>query len=365
MPPDAGEALNNVERVTDLDRATLLEDYARAGKPVILTAAFEGAPLCRTDLATARARLGEVTLRFRPEYGTYLLDCLAQGPPPPGTPDAVQASFSDYWRMVERDPATPVMCVEEKTPPAVAELLAPPKACEGDEELRSTVFIGNAGNVAPIHFDGDCRHVLLHQVFGHKLVTMLPVEAAGSLRPVANFSTLQLRGLDPGRRRAMVERLGGWECVIAPGETVLMPALAWHGVHYLEHGMSVNFRFGRHRRHHFVSEQLHLDALTQRFAALTLDPASLEPGGRWASSWRRLVETWAAPAATSHRRYLAIRALLEAILVEAPTVSAPALDDDLFQRLPEVVTEALLRTQLFNQRLYLHRTAQDVSSWLD
>jgi hypothetical protein len=362
----AKDALDNVDRIPDLERDALLDDYARRGEPVILTSAFASARgQSIATLEAATSRLGDVTLRFRPEYGTYLLSSLARGPSPEGTPDAVEASFADYWRMVEGDPQTPVMCVEETTPKAVAALFPPPQACASEDDLRSTVFIGNAGNVAPIHFDGDCRHVLLHQVFGHKLVVMLPVTAAPSLRAVANFSTLQLRGLDPERRKAMVAELGGWECVLAPGETVLMPALVWHGVVYLEHGMSVNFRFGRHRRHHFVSEHLHLDELTQRFAALTLDPATLEPGGRWAAAWRRLVEAWAEPSPTAYLKYLHLRGLLGELLADVVEDAPPELGDDGFEPLPQVVVEALLRGQLFNQRLYLHRTRQDVSPYVD
>ena len=264
--------------------------------------------------------------------------------------------------MVRQAPDTPVMCAEEATPRAVAEAVGVPRAAQGDDDMRSTVFIGNAGNVAPIHFDGDCRHVLLHQLFGRKLVVMLPPSASSSLRPVVNFSTLWLRGIAEDELRDRVRRLGGWECVLSPGETLLMPALIWHGVHYLDDGMSVNFRFGRHARHRFISEQLHLDERVQAFAAATVDPQSIAEGGDHEAAWRRLLSCWARPAITPRAKGEEIRECLDAF---APRSPSPAVDvpNEWFAPLPEVVVQALERAHLFNQRLYLHRTDQDVGAW--
>lgn len=358
------ESLDNVTRVVDLGREELLGEHGYRGRPVILTEAFERPPreVLGETLDDVVGRLGDVRLPFRPEYGTLLMTCLQRGPLPDGAPDAVEATLAEYWEMVRQTPDTPVMCAEEATPSEVAELVGVPRAARGDADMRSTLFIGNAGNVAPIHFDGDCRHVLLHQLFGRKLVVMLPPEAASSLRSVVNFSTLWLREMDAEERRDLVRRLGGWECVLSPGETVLMPALIWHGVLYLDDGMSVNFRFGRHARHRFVSEHLHLDHRVQAFAAATVDPDTLAEAGAYADAWLRLVECWATPAPTPYAKYLELCACLDAI---APSPSSPAVDvsDDLFASLPQVVAEALLRAHIFKERLYLHRSARDLRPW--
>jgi len=360
------DCLDNVPRVADLEPAELLTEHGRRCRPVILTEAFAAPP--SEELGATRqevmARLGDVRLPFRPEYGALLLTCLRHGPPPEGAPDAVEASLAEYWQMVQGDPETPVMCAEEATPEAVAAKVGWPRAARGDSDAKSTVFVGNAGNVAPIHFDGDCRHVLLHQLFGRKLVVMLPVGAAEALRPVVNFSTLLLRGIDPAERQAMVRALGGWECVLMPGETVLMPALIWHGVVYLDDGMSVNFRIGRHRKHRFISEHLHLDERVQAFAAATLEPASVELGGAQAESWRRLVTSWAEPAPTPYAKYQAMRRCLAEIAPPTPGPESLALPDELFAHLPEIAVQALVRAHLFNQRSYLPGRDRDLSGWL-
>lgn len=360
-------SLDNVLRRADVDRETLLREHAYLGQPVILTDAFARPPreALGDSIEAVVSHFANVRLPFRPEYGTLLMTCLRQGPPPEGANTAVEATLAEYWEMVRSAPDTPVMCAEEATPPEVAASVGVPRAALGDEDMRSTVFIGNAGNVAPIHFDGDCRHVLLHQLFGRKRVVMLPPSASSSLRPVVNFSTLWLRGLGDEELRDLVRRLGGWECVLLPGETLLMPALIWHGVRYLDDGMSVNFRFGRHRWHRFVSEQLHSSPRVQALAAATVDPRSIAEGGALADRWRRVVECWARPTSTPGMRFAEIEACLEGRGVEdeAPPIPAVEWPDEWFASLPAVVVDALERAHLFNQRLYLHRKGQDVDAW--
>ena len=360
-------SLDNVPRLSNLTRQELLHEHAYRGEPIVLTDAFERPP--RDVVGDTRAevmrRLADLRLPFRPEYGTLLMTCLRRGPLSEGTPDAVMATVAEYWEMVGDDPETPVMCAEEPTPESVLEQIGVPSAAR-DDDMRSTMFIGNAGNVAPIHFDGDCRHVLLHQLFGRKLVIVLPVEAAPALRSVVNFSTLWLRGLAEADRPELVRRLGGWECVLEPGETVLMPALVWHGVIYLDDGMSVNYRFGRHRRHRFVSEHLHLDDRVQAFAGATVDPGALVGDGPHAVAWRRLVDCWAEPAPTPGAKYEQIGACLEGCLDLMGARSRElGLDvpGEFFAPLPDVVVQALRRAHLFKERLYLHRSLQDVSAW--
>ncbi|MEZ4446050.1 MAG: cupin-like domain-containing protein [Polyangiaceae bacterium] len=352
-------APGDVPRLTSVG-PELLEHHGHRGEPVVLTAMFDDTPLRALDTwERFRRELGGLRLSFRPEYGRLLLDQLSHGPIPSDSPHAVTATIEEYYAQVERDPTTPMMCVEEATPPALAERFAPPAVCAADEDRKTTVFVGNRGNRAPIHFDGDCRHVLLYQVFGRKRVFMFPPEAGPRLRSIANFSTLLVDRLPDDERRAVVGQLGGWECEIGPGEAVFMPALVWHGVQYLDDGMGVNHRFGRHHRHRFVSDHLHLDHRVQRFAARSLDPRALD--GEERGRWRRVVEAWATPSPTAWQKYLELVGLLDEIL--GPTDDPPALDDALFAPIPDAAREALLRLHLFKERLYLHRSPMDASIW--
>jgi Cupin-like domain len=354
--------LDNVPRIAPPDRATLMAKYAKRGEPVVIRGLLADTAIdrIRTREAASKA-FGAQSLTFGPEYGIYVMTSLMHGPAPPESPRRITVAMDDYWRAIDAEPDSPMMCVEDQTPPSVAELAPPPAVCADDADMRSTVFVGNAGNVAPFHFDGDCRHVLLHQVYGRKLVIMLPPRAASALRPIANFATLYLRGLDPGFRRELVSAVGGWEVVIEPGETILMPALVWHGVVYLEHGMSVNYRFGRRPQHAFASEHLHLDGASQRFVAATL---SDEGWQRHAASWNRLLEAWSPPTKTALQKYQQVDALLaELVAGLGDEPELPPISDERYVPIPAAARQALLRAHLFDNRLYLHRQACDIAPY--
>lgn len=321
----------------------------------MVTGLFPEGPLAGVrDRAAAVALLGAETFRFRPEYVGALQRQVSGGE----VPAARELSFRDYWRLVDEAPHTRLMCVEEQTPDALAALAPTPRACApGTGGIKSTVFVGNAGNHANLHFDGDCRHVLLYQVFGRKHVVMLPASASPSLRPVVNFATLQLQRLTDDERHALLARHGGWEVTIEAGEAILMPALVWHGVLYVDDGMSVNWRFGRHRYHDLLSEHLHLSPAVQRLGSATLREGDVEGAQR--DLWTRLLDAFAAPWTAPRQLHDRIEALLADAL---PTEAAEPLRDDAYLPVADVVRETLLRFHLFNERLYVPRTF-DASPW--
>ncbi|MEM9691129.1 MAG: hypothetical protein AAGA56_01165, partial [Myxococcota bacterium] len=194
--------------------------------------------------------------------------------------------------------------------------------------------------------------VVLYQVFGRKRVFVIGAERGSVMDPMANFATLRLAELSDEKRRELMHRTGGYETVIGPGEAIAIPAWMWHGVDYLEHGLSVNYRFGRHRYHRFISRNLHLSEATQRLGALTLEAETLE-AGPWRRGWEALIQCFRRPTTTPWERYLELEALLAAHLPAPVPIRRDGL---VYAPLPPVAREALPRLHLFQEQLYLHRT---------
>ena len=104
----------------------------------------------------------------------------------------------EYIAHVQSNPATRLCCTEYDTPARLLASFQLPQACRvtsperdevfglpkkyGDFDLMTALFVANAGNVGHLHFDGDQRQVLLHQVYGRKRVVLFPPASAIHLR---------------------------------------------------------------------------------------------------------------------------------------------------------------------------------------
>ena len=70
-----------------------------------------------------------------------------------------------------------------------------------------------------------------------------------------------------------VERAGGYQTVLEPGETIYIPMLMWHHLEYMDNAMSFNYRFGRTRYGRFLSvDNFHRDPYIQNVAAKMVGP---------------------------------------------------------------------------------------------
>ncbi len=289
-------------------------------RPVVLTGVFDG-----QEVAAVRTRQdalgawGPIQLQFQEEYAG------AEGTPAAGR--LVSMSLNDYADLTRRDPSTRLCCTEYETPARVLAAFRVPPAClvtsppedevfglpkkYGDFDLATNTFIANAGNVAHLHFDGDQREVLLHQVYGRKRIVLFPPAAAIHLRTLdgpftrPSLAGLFLERMAPADIEEILARAGGWQTVLEPGETLYIPVLMWHYVEYLDDAMSFNIRFGRGRIGRFLSlDHFHRDPYIQNVAWALAGPA-----GRVDTVIDEIKAGYVAPAPDTRAKVRSIRAL--------------------------------------------------------
>lgn len=241
-------ATENIERVACTSRADL-ERIALDERPVIVRDLFTGQPIAElTSADETVARLGALRLLIRPEYSynhfqAYRLDPLAS---------TTEMTLAEYMAFARRHMDTPMLCLEQPTPEAVSSLLslgdlAEINAGDGDR-IASRLFLGNAGNKSNLHYDRDYHATLLHQVFGRKRVILISPRESQKLRPTMNFSEYLLCNFSPEDKAAFLRYTNGYDAILQPGETLLIPAAFWHHVEYVDDAMSVSFKLRRNRQ---------------------------------------------------------------------------------------------------------------------
>ncbi len=275
-----------LRRVTLTTRDEFFLQHVFTREPVILTNLFEGDPIREIrSLRDANSAFGSARLLLVPEY-------TSTGTEAEESPSEVM-SFSGYWGYVDRRPDTRYMCTEYEIPARIMALLSLPDLCRlpadgpaevlslpkryGDHDLYMNAFVGNRGNKAHLHYDGDQRQVLLYQVFGVKDVIIFKPESGPRLQPLhslplAGFSGVTLEDMSPQERGEMLDAADGYFGTLQPGEAVFIPMLAWHYLEYAEHAMSINIRFGRNPYGRFLCvDNFHRDYYIQNVASRFVD----------------------------------------------------------------------------------------------
>lgn len=265
-----------IARISRPDPETFLREYVETGTPVIITGLFEGEPIDRIrTLEDASAAFGHVPLNVQTEY-TVAAES-------PETAVETTMTFDEYWAHVRAHPDTPLLCTEYEIPPSIMRMFRLPEMCladdldqpevlgmprkYGDHDLYLNIFVANRGNRAHLHFDGDHRQVLLHQMFGRKQVILFRPDACIHLRTTTASPWtpgIYLERMSPQEQLDFIEEVGGYHAVLEPGETIYMPALIWHYLGYLDDGMSFNLRFKRNRYGRFLCvDNVHRDSYIQ------------------------------------------------------------------------------------------------------
>lgn len=265
-----------IARIPKPEPERFLREYVETGTPVIITGLFEGEPIDRIRTREdASAAFGNVPLNVQTEY------TVASESPESAVETTM--TFDEYWAHVDAHPDTSLLCTEYEIPPSIMRMFRLPEFCladdldvpevlglprkYGDHDLYLNIFVANSGNRAHLHFDGDHRQVLLHQMFGRKQVILFNPDACLHLRTTTASPWtpgIYLERMSPQERLDFVAEVGGYHAVLEPGETIYMPALIWHYLGYVDDAMSFNLRFKRNRYGRFLCvDNVHRDSYIQ------------------------------------------------------------------------------------------------------
>jgi lysine-specific demethylase 8 len=198
----------------------------------------------------------------------------------------------------------------------------------GDFDLTTNTFIGNSGNVAHLHFDGDQRQVLLYEVYGRKRVVLFDPAAARHLRTLdgpysrPSLAGLYLEAMEADEKLDQIGRADGYHTILEPGETIYIPMLMWHQIEYLDDAMSVNMRFGRTPIGRFMSlDNFHRDPFIQNVASKIVGPedtlSSFDP------LMERVKAAYLSSAADMKERIRCMRALFRDLCAQVAPEAVP------------------------------------------
>lgn len=302
----------NIPRLALSSPEELLGDYVDACRPVILTNLFEGQRIRElSSQQDVRQHLGDMPLMTQLSYGVSL-----KLSPAPENDEAGfrRHALAEYLDFIAREPSSARMCMEQPVPSQLAALLEVPGYCldEGKaDDLEMLLFVGNQGNYALLHFDADHRHVLLYQVFGTKKLILINPRQVSRLDCWGNVSMVPINQLDDGQLATFCEQTQALHGVLHPGEAILIPALWWHYVDYLETGMSVSVRFGRNKIGAYFQKNIYPDARAQNVGSLFLGRSPLT--NERASAFQYLQSICERDHEDAARRHLAVSLALAGI----------------------------------------------------
>lgn len=303
---------NAVSRITVPSVQAFRRDYLLPSRPVVIEKLYAGQPIAGlTTAAAARQRLGGLHVTLNRNYYDARSWRYARS----------QCLFSQYCDLVEHEPRTRLQCTEQATTRTFAKCFAVPRhaAVNRFESPASFFFFANAGMFAPLHFDGDHRHVLLTQVFGTKRVIVIPPRQSKHLYPIMNFSAVALHGYHGAERERFLDYQRASVAVLHPGDTLFIPKLWWHYVEYLDFGMSFNVRFGR-TPHGRILAALPIHPDLQNLSGEIVDEGTATL--RHPDAFERILLSYFAPAATPSARYRRLLAvydeLYRSLCPEAP-----------------------------------------------
>lgn len=316
-----------IERITMPTRDVFFQEYVIPRRPVIITDLFAGQAIEKINtLQAAREEFGHVQLEVQPEYSTRAANA--------STDAARTMTVDDYLDFIAANPSTRLMCTEYATPARVSAQYRLPDLCKtpeaslaksevlgmprrwGDHDLLANTFLGNQGNYAHTHYDGDHRQVILYQIFGKKRVILFQPASGKKLNVLdafmQGFCNTYLQDMSDEQRSEFVEQAGGYEAILEPGEAVYMPMLIWHYLEYIDTGMSINFRFGRNRYGRFLCiDNFHRDYYVQNVSAKMVDEARVER--EYSDAIEEIKAEYVRPCSNRSEKVRSMRALFKKI----------------------------------------------------
>jgi Cupin-like domain len=302
-----------VERCADaLDRQTLLALAVRQ-EPRIFTNLFDGQPV-RKLAAAADLPPWWAEVRIVPTEPEEQINI--QGTPLP--PTTVREFLRDHKRGIAQyniNPSPDFM----QLPAAIAQWGA---------SAGFKAYMAHAGVATHLHFDANCQHNMHYQVLARKRFILFGSERSKDLAAKAQSSRLFLERLPERERLELVGLLGGYECVLEPGESLFVPAFMWHYVDYFDEGLSLSTRFGMSNRLRSLLQRFNRVHPTVEFAHFAMGLLGDECTPEYERAYLELSAAWDKSSGTAEQRFWLMQEALEAICKRlCPERVAPPLFD--------------------------------------
>lgn len=115
-----------------------------------------------------------------------------------------------------------------------------PDITKGFSKKFIFMFFGCKGSVTPLHFDPDLPHLLHTVLYGKKRVVLFSNEESKNLykHPFNTRSYVDVDNPDFSKFPRL-KYATGYQAILSPGETLLMPSGYWHHMVYEEAGYAV------------------------------------------------------------------------------------------------------------------------------
>lgn len=228
---------SKVEKVERLTPEEFHERYLKPRKPVIFK-----------DLASGWEATRKWTFSFfKEKYGHWeipMYDSSYHNPGKGYMKPVVYKKFGDYLDTISQG-ATPLRFHNfqiMKRAPELAADYQTPDIMEGFFKF-ALMFFGGKDAVLNLHYDIDCSHVFLTHFQTRKKVYLFSPEQGELLYHLPFTNHAHVDVLSPNPEKYPASTLAkGLEAELEHGETLFIPQMWWHYVHYSESGFSLALR---------------------------------------------------------------------------------------------------------------------------
>jgi hypothetical protein len=310
--------LRDVERCTHaLDRQALLARAVRQ-EPLILTNLFDGQPV-RNVVSAGDLPADWALQRILPTEPEEQINI--QGTPLGET--TVDEFLREHRRGIAQYTINPPVDFMRKP-----EVLAQWGASAGFK-----AYMAHAGTATHLHFDANCLHNLHYQVLGKKRFILFGADRSKYLAPKAQSSRLFLERLPERERLELAGLLGGYACVLEPGESLFVPAFMWHYVDYFDSGLSLSTRFGISKRLLSLLQRFNRVHPTVEFAHIAMGLLEDDCAPEYERAFQEVSAAWDKSVGSAEQRFWLVQEVLEAL---CQRLCPERIAEPLFDSSPEV-----------------------------
>jgi hypothetical protein len=230
-----------IERITPINKKDFYNTYVRQGRPVVisgLTTGWLGNKLWDFDYFLDRYAKTEIKAFRLNNKGECDVD-VKKGSP---TRDIILEECLRSIADLQIEGKWSIASAIDLFPEQLSREFSAPLYCADGRFLRSMIFIGPAGVVAPLH--QDLPENMYVMVRGKKRITLFA--PADHVYPNSRLSNLpnhsQIDALDPDYAR-FPKAIDAQPYIVdlAAGETLFIPSFWWHHLRSLEPSIALNF----------------------------------------------------------------------------------------------------------------------------